>query len=120
MTVGYRAVLRLDEASDAVDIANEQLRSWFRTKTGKRGTLKSTDWDGEGEHALGPDASLLIVKSDGVLDESRRQLARFRETNAAGTWTVSIYALSVPKSRGHSQSLVIEAGLEGATIDRAL
>ena len=115
MTIGYRAILRLDDTDDAVDIANEQLRSWFRTKTGRRGLLTTTDWDGPGTHRLGPHARLAVVRTPEEKDGSRRQMARFSETNSSGTWIVAVWSLALPNAKVNRQTLVVEAGLEGAT-----
>ena len=119
MTIGYRAILRLDDTEDAVDIANEQLRSWFRTKTGRRGSLTVTDWNGPGTHRLGPHARLSVVRTPEEKDGSRRQLARFHETNSSGTWIVAVWSLALPNAKVHRQTLVVEAGLEGATDSEA-
>ena len=52
MTVGYRAIARLNNGDNAIAAAESQLVSWFSEKK-HQGTLSTVDWDGEGEHVLG-------------------------------------------------------------------
>jgi len=83
MPLGYRAIVRLDEAEDAVVVAESQLSTWFREKK-QRGNLTAADWDGEGEHELGMNAQLTVVHDQDRQDSSRRRLYRFRELNDLG------------------------------------
>lgn len=122
MATGYRAIFRLETGEDAVTVAESQLRSWFREKlvSNGRGALAAADWEGIGRHALGSDANLFVVHDDHPADSSQRRLYRFVERNSAGTWRVSIYAFSLPNSRDFSQTLVVEAGLDGTDEEDAL
>lgn len=118
MSVGYRAILRLDSEQDAVAVAEDQLRSWLKEKRRARNaTLENSDWDGPGIHKLGPDSELHVVHDDRSEDRSSRRLYRLVETNRTGRWIVSLYVASLPSSRDYSQTIVIEVGLSGA--DRA-
>ncbi|WP_251858275.1 hypothetical protein [Herbiconiux sp. L3-i23] len=109
----------MSDRDDAVQIADEELRSWLRTKAGgRRRSVESIDWDGPGEYRLGPRADLRVVRIEHETDPGVRQLARFTERNEAGEWLVNLYAFSTPTSRrGASQTIVVEAGLVGADED---
>ncbi|ODR08036.1 hypothetical protein BHQ15_09760 [Mycolicibacillus koreensis] len=107
MAVGYRAVVRLGGSRDAISVAEAQLASWFREKK-LRGALWVTDWDGPGEHELGEKGTLSVVYDQDRPDGSRRRLYRFRETNADGVWTVSVFALDTPQAKESPQTLVID------------
>ncbi|MFE1664102.1 hypothetical protein [Microbacterium sp. P02] len=116
MAVGYRAVLRLDGSEDAIAVAETQLHGWFLEKKNRPGTgFDVADWDGPGIHRLGRGAELSVIHASEALDGSRRRLYRYRETNQHGVWVISVYAFSTPQSRGHSQSLVVDAGHEGSS-----
>jgi len=116
MATGYRAILRLAENEDAIDVAESQLHGWFLEKKIRAGSgLTTADWDGPGLHRLGRGSELSVVHAAEAMDSSRRRLYRYRERNQHGVWTVSVYAVSAPQSRRHTQSLVIEAGLENST-----
>lgn len=119
MAVGYRAILRLDPAHDAIDIAEQHLREWLGEKRG-RGGLTHDRWEGPGLIDLGPAARLAVTHVDADQDSSRRRLYRLEETNAHGTWIVAVYALSMPLARDHPQSLVIEAALAEADVESAI
>lgn len=120
MTVGYRAILRLHDSDDAVAIADEQVRSWFRTKVGGSGTLSTPDWDGPGHFQLGPDAFLDVTKVAYEADRSSRQTIRFLERNRAGSWEVTVTSLALPQAREHRQTIVVEAGLRGVSQEEAI
>lgn len=111
MDIGYRSILRLNDDQNAIDVAEEQLVAWLRTK--RRSGIEETDWDGPGAHRLGPNATLTVVEFNGN-DDSRRRLYRLQECNDAGTWEVTIYAFDLPKSRQYKQSLVVEAATDSA------
>ena len=115
MATGYRAILRLADDEDAIGVAESQLHGWFLEKKNRKGSgFDTSDWEGPGVHCLGRGAELSVVHATEAMDGSKRRLYRYRETNQYGVWTVSVYAVSVPQSRRHSQSLLIEAGLDNA------
>ena len=116
--VGYRAVLRLPEGASALDLSDEELRQWLRSKlhSKRRGTLESADWDGEGDFRLGK-AAVVSVTIDDDSHGARRRLTRFVETNNRGTWLISVFALS---SRSHGEAVVIEAGMLDVEPERAM
>ncbi|MBT2500094.1 hypothetical protein J7E25_13460 [Agromyces sp. ISL-38] len=103
----YRATLRLASGQDAIRIADEQMRSWLRTKlkTVGRGTLDTVDWEGPGTHDLGPEASLGVARADSSDGTARRQLLRFTEVNEHGEWVVSLYAINAARD----SSIVVRA-----------
>lgn len=107
MAVGYRAIVRLDGAEDAVCVAESQLASWFREKKEKR-TLGVADWDGEGVHQLGPSSTLAVVYDRDREDGSRRRLYRYVEENNVGRFTVSLAAFVIPQARAFQQTLVVD------------
>lgn len=116
MATGYRSILRLDVHEDAVAVAESQLHGWLLEKKQGRGPeIEDADWAGPGTHQLGPDTELSVVHDSAALDGSRRRLYRYRESNRFGVWVVSLYAFSSPQSRGHTQTLVIEAAHDGSS-----
>lgn len=116
--VGYRAVLRLPEDVSALDLSDEELRQWLRSKlrSNRRGTLESADWDGEGDVRLGKSAVVSVTIDDDA-HGARRRLTRFVETNDRGTWLISVFALS---SRSNGEAVVIEAGMLDVEPERAM
>lgn len=112
MAVGYRAILRLDDDEDALHLAEEQLKSWLLSKTHPRrnATLHSAEWEGAGEHHLGKKSLLRVVDGAEREDHTRRCLYRLEEGTSAGTFVVSMFAISSPSATpGQRQSLVVEA-----------
>lgn len=97
----YRAVLRLANGEDPVRVADQQMRSWLRTKLkgARHGTLETADWDGLGTHDLGSDAILGVARADSTDGGTRRQLLRFTEVNDQGEWTVSLYSIETSSER---------------------
>lgn len=121
MATGYRAIFRLADNDDAIEVAESQLHGWFLEKKNRKGSgFETSDWDGPGLHRLGRGAELSVVHAAEAMDGSRRRLFRLREHNQFGVWTVSLYAISAPHSRRHTQSLVIEAGLHDAPTNVAV
>lgn len=121
MAVGYRAILRLERTDDAIAIAEEQLKSWLRSKRAKkRNSLSLDDWEGAGVHRLGPSSKLHVTHLEHAADKSRRRLYRLIEENKGGRWVVSIYATSTPQSREHPETIVVEGELAGSPLDRAV
>jgi hypothetical protein len=118
MALGYRAMARLDVSQDAISVAESQLTSWFREKK-QQGNLTVADWDQEGEYNLGPNATLAVVHDPDRQDGSRRRLYRFRETNNAGVWTVSLSALVAPQSKAFQQTLVIDVDVDAQDTDES-
>ncbi|GAA1938956.1 hypothetical protein [Agromyces allii] len=114
MAAGYRSVLRLGDQVDAVATAESQLRSWLAEKARGRSALVRADWDGAGAIDLGAAARLIVTHADRAEDSSRRRLYRLEETNAAGTFIVSVFALSLPHAHeDRRQTLVIDVAIEG-------
>lgn len=110
MALGYRALLRLHAADNAVDLAERQLRDWLRSKErGKNSRLEHSDWDGEGVHVLGANAQLEVTHRHGGQDGSRRRLYRLTESNSGGRFRVSVYAADQPSARDHEQTIIVEA-----------
>ncbi|TFD05525.1 hypothetical protein [Cryobacterium sp. TMT1-66-1] len=121
MSLGYRAILRLDDTEDAVKVAESHVREWLRSKLrSERGSLETADWDGPGVFELGPDATLTVVTLTDERDQSIRQLIRLDETNPGGRWIVSITACSLPKARRDQQVLLIELEKADVSLDDAL
>ncbi|VFA96616.1 hypothetical protein [Nocardia cyriacigeorgica] len=122
MAVGYRAILRLDDKRDAVDVAEQHLRSWLHEKrTGRNKTVDVDDWEGAGVHRLGPSSELHVVHEDHERDNSRRRLYRLIETNDGGAWTVSMYVASLPNTRdNHHQTIVVDVDRDGVDRSEAL
>lgn len=118
--MGYRAIFRLEDTADAVAVAEDQVRSWLRSKQKGRSSLSVADWDGPGRHNLGAGATLRAAELDHAADGSRRHALRFSETNHSGSWEVSVVALSLPQARTHKQTLVVTAGLAGADQEEAI
>lgn len=106
-SIGYRAVLRLPVNVNAVQLAEEEVRSWLLTKlrTRRNGTLETADWEGPGDFILGSDAVLTVVDAGDDRGQTRRRLIRFVERNR-GFWIVSVSATSSPSS----STLIIETG----------
>lgn len=119
MAVGYRAVVRLGDAQNAIAVAESQLASWLREKK-QKGTLTIADWDGEGEHELGSNAQLVVIHDQDRHDGSRRRLYRFRERNDSGLWTVSMSALDTPQARAFQQTLVVDVDVDAQDTDEAI
>lgn len=109
-SIGYRAVLRLPDHVDAVQLAEEEVRAWLATKrrTRKGGTLDSIEWEGAGDFALGPESVLSVTDMSDNHGQTRR-LIRLVERNR-GTWIVSVFAMSNGSGRPGSSALVIETG----------
>lgn len=117
MVIGYRAVLRLDDSADAIDVAEKALSAWLRSKlrTGRsRGILTTAEWDGEGEFDLGGSGRLLATHRDDPENSRWLRRYRFSESNSGKTFDVSVLAISTPGVEGFTQSLVVEAGVTGA------
>jgi hypothetical protein len=110
MAIGYRSILQLDNSSDALRVAEDQLRDWITSKA-RRGTrgLERADWDGPGVHILGPSARLTVLKHAGQDDRHRRSLLEYVEDNDQGIWTTRVYAMSDPTSRRYRQTLWFES-----------
>lgn len=91
--VGCRAVLRLPAGVSALDLYDQELRQWRRSRlhSKRRGRLESADWDGEGEFRLGKTAVVSVTIDDDA-HGARRRLTRFVETNDRGTWLISVFA----------------------------
>lgn len=119
MVLGYRAIARLDDSEDAVLAAESQLAAWLREKK-QQGSLTVADWNGEGDHELGPNARLTVVCDPERQDGSRRRLYRLRETNNAGVFTVSLSALSAPQAKGFPQTLVVDVDVDASTAGEAV
>ncbi|WP_156656326.1 hypothetical protein [Mycobacterium sp. 852002-51152_SCH6134967] len=119
MAVGYRAIARLEDTQDAISVAESQLTSWFREKK-QQGTLAVADWDGDGDYELGPSAELTVVHDPDRQDGSRRRLYRFRETNSAGVWIVSLSALVTPQAKTFQQTLVVDVDVDVENTDEAV
>lgn len=119
MAIGYRAIVRLTNSEDAIAVAESQLASWFREKK-RQGSLTTAEWDGEGEHSLGPDAALTVVRDPDRQDGSRRRLYRFRESNGSGLWTVSLYSLVAPNSNTYQQTVVVDVDVDVDDVEQAI
>lgn len=119
MGTGYRAILRLSESDSAVDVAERELYGWLAEKK-RRGSLSTAEWDGVGRHELGEGVRLDVIYAPDARDGSKRHLYRFAERNAAGAFTVSVYALSTPNARDNPESLVVEAGIDGRDIEESV
>ncbi|PPH52609.1 hypothetical protein C5C49_08345 [Rathayibacter sp. AY1E2] len=116
MVIGYRAVLRLDDSADAIDVAEKALQEWLRSKLrsgSKRGRLEKAEWVGEGEFDLGGSGRLIATHRDDPTNSRWLRRYRFSETNSGKTFDVSVLAISAPGSPGFTQSLVVEAGVTG-------
>lgn len=123
MAVGYRAILRLDDSEDVVQIAEEQLHSWLRSKVppARNASLETADWEGLGDHHLGPKSMLRVVEVAEREDHARRRLYRLEEATPNGTFVVSIFALSAPAAHpGMRQTVVVEAEKLGVDDDSAI
>ncbi|WP_420361814.1 hypothetical protein AABM26_08180 [Curtobacterium aetherium] len=110
-SVGYRAVLRLPVGTDAVQLAEQEVRAWLLTKTRPRrsATLDAAGWEGSGDFVLGPHAVLSVTDRSDERGQVRRQLIRLVERNN-GSWIVSVYALTSGTGRSTTSALVIETG----------
>ncbi|TFC38969.1 hypothetical protein [Cryobacterium sp. TMT2-14] len=121
MSLGYRAILRLEDSENAVKVAEDQVRDWLRTKLRtSRGSLESAEWDGAGVFELGAGTTLTVVTLSDDRDQSARQLIRLEETNPTGRWIVSVTACSLPNARRDKQVLLIELQQAGVSVDDAL
>lgn len=109
-SIGYRAVLRLPDHVDAVQLAEDEVRAWLATKLRPRkaGTLDTVEWEGTGDFPLGPDSVLSVTDTSDDHGHTRR-LIRLVERNR-GTWIVSVFAMSSGSARRGSSALVIETG----------
>lgn len=119
VAVGYRSLLRLDDSEDAVSAAEQQVQSWLRSKRLIRNDSDDS-WREPGVHRFGSAAQLSVTKLDSPKDASRRRLFRLIETNPHGTWSVSLFASSLPQARAHHETLLIEAGLDGVDESQAI
>lgn len=121
MVIGYRAVFRLDDSADAIEVAERALRDWLRSKlrTGRnRGSLTTAEWDGEGEFDLGGSGRLRASHRDDRANSRWLRSYRFSESNSGRTFDVSVLAISTPEAEGFTQSLVVEAGVsDGGSAD---
>lgn len=110
-SVGYRAVLRLPEGTDAAQLAEEEVRTWLLTKTHPRrsATLDTADWEGSGDFVLGPRAVLSVTDRSDERGQTHRKLIRLVEHNR-GSWIVSVYALRSGFGRRSTSTLIIETG----------
>lgn len=110
MTIGYRSILQLNDSSDALRVADEEMRNWLTGKSRRGGSgLEKTEWDGPGEHRLGPRNTLTIVEHRSNGDRLRRASLEYVEGNAQGIWTTRVYAMSNPDSRRFRQVLWFES-----------
>jgi len=116
MSTGYRAVLRLDNGENSLDLVVAQLSTWLVKKLRGRARRQfdTVDFRKSGTYVLDDSTSMRVVIANSDADRSERLLVRFTETNSAGTWTVSAYAFSRPHLKRFQQTLVVEAALEGA------
>lgn len=114
MVIGYRAVLRLDESADAIEVAERALREWLQSKLRsgrRRGNLTTAEWDGEGEFDLGGGGRLLASHRDDPMNSRWLRRYSFSESSSGRVFDVSVLAISAPTSDGFTQSLVVEAGV---------
>ncbi|ATG51416.1 hypothetical protein CFK38_07660 [Brachybacterium vulturis] len=115
MTIGYRSILQLDDREDALRVAEVQLRGWLTDKARKGNSgLETTEWEGEGEHHLGPRNTLTVVEHVSNGDNLRRASLEYVEENSHGIWTTRVYAMSNPDSRKYRQVLWFESEGERA------
>lgn len=115
-SIGYRAVLRLAPHTDAIELAERHVRVWLRDKVAEP---RSVDhWDGESSQDFDASLSLRVTSRDDEQSEIHRRLFRIVDQNAAGRFTVSVFAATPPG--GQSGALVVEASLAGASRDEAM
>jgi hypothetical protein len=85
MPVGYRSIFAVRRDQDAVEVAEEQFRSWLR---GKR---YDPDAFAPGMHEVGEQAQL-VVSELRPPDGSRSLRYRLTETPVTGEWVTTITA----------------------------
>lgn len=113
MSIGYRSVMRLDDTTDAVHVAETELSSWLRSK--RQNGVEVSEWGGAGEHQLGAAARLTVVHAEEGRDETRRRLYRLVEETDAGKWTASVYALDAPNApQSQRQTIVVEVSTDAS------
>ncbi|GAB2506766.1 hypothetical protein GCM10027064_00320 [Microbacterium petrolearium] len=120
MAVGYRAVFRVDPANDAIQLADDVLHDWLKSKRPRRQRRDDVSWTVQGIHKVSGSVELHVTHSDHEQDGSRRRLYRLIESNPAGRFTVSIFAASLPSARPHPQTLVVEVQKDEVDRDSAI
>jgi cell division septum initiation protein DivIVA len=122
VSVGYRAILRLDDSNSAIRIAEAELHKWLSSKLPRSSSarLALSDVTAEGHHVLGSRLEVTVSRQVDESSGSRLQLIRLRETNDEGVWVVSLFALEQPMASTHRQTLVIDVDSVGTSEDDAI
>ncbi|XKH53103.1 hypothetical protein LG284_14175 [Citricoccus nitrophenolicus] len=113
MAVGYRSILELGRADNALIVARDAVRDWVHEKSTRQGlAMQALDLGVDGIHQLGSD---MIVTTALIHDDAvgrTQQVFRLVETNQTGRWQVTIVALSDRLDSGVNerpqQTLMIE------------
>lgn len=122
MSVGYRALLRLDDGEDAIEVAERGMREWLgeKARPGRNRTLDAATWNGPGVHRLGGASTLHVVHADDAEEGARRRLFRLIERNEHGEFAVSLQAASLSPGALHRETIVVEVGRVGVERSIAL
>lgn len=111
MAIGYRSIMRLDEDTDALHVAETELSAWLRSK--RHDGIEVSEWEDAGEHQLSNAAKLTVVHGEDGMDGSRRRLYRLVEDKGSARWTTSVYALDTPRaSPFQRQTIVVEVAAD--------
>ena len=120
MSIGYRSILRLQRQSNAIAVAEAQLQAWLAKKYRRSAdTFDPQIWDQAGVHKLETGAELRFTRDDREVDNSRRRLYRLIDSTPAGTYTVSIYAASIPQSKNYPETIVVEVDKANEKLESA-
>jgi hypothetical protein len=113
MGLEYKAVFRLAEGTNAVQLAEQEMQAWIESRKGLTPTAREELRAGKalrpGIHSLSKRSSLIVAEVSRVEDLSQRKLIRFTEENNTGTWCVSVHAFSLPNGgSGKRQTLLVD------------
>ncbi|MDO5053525.1 MAG: hypothetical protein Q4E05_11615 [Pseudoclavibacter sp.] len=107
VSIGYRAILRLAEGENAIDVAEKHVRQWVRSKVAKA----DPSWLAPGVHRLSEAIRLHVVPHKS--EDGERRLYRLVERRGSRSYIVSLFVASLLRPRAHPQSIVVDVSMHG-------
>jgi exonuclease VII small subunit len=109
MAVGYRTVLNLEPAADALNTARQAVAHWVGEKAGRHAVdHPRLDLAANGIHQLSDDMVVTTALLEDNSAQRTQQVFRLLETNQTGRWQVTIVAVSNRSSVDGQQTLMVE------------
>ena len=112
--VGYRTIFRTKPHVDAIEVAERHVRGWLGDKLG--GVSRLDEWDGASSRTFDDRLSITVAEVDDPTAGVARRLYRLVDTNAGGTFVISIYAA---RSGGAKPGLLVVQGAQERVPDDA-